>query len=83
MVVDAVDSEASMTGVGHQGERGDSSSGKAPLLAAGGVMANWLSLVNNWQVGQNSSKNIYLNFKYDFTHLPLYIDAMRIFILTT
>ena len=59
MVVDAADSEASMTGVGHQGERGDSGSGKTPLLAAGGVMANWLSSVNNGQVGQNSSKNIF------------------------
>lgn len=58
-MVDAADSEASMTEVGHQGERGDSDSGKAPLLAVGGVMANWLSLVNNGQVGQNSSKNIF------------------------
>ena len=29
------------------------------MVAAGGVMANWLSSVNNGQVGQNSSKNIF------------------------
>lgn len=86
-MVDGANSEATMNEVGCQGEEG------IPAVAN----HHHQLLVEPWPVGQgwfffffkvswskflSSGYIFFLNFKYAFTHLFLYINALRIFILT-